>query len=195
MGMTRYGKTTWVKQRIARAERLLVWDIRPEYHTSHGCRLVKTTAELSRALLGAWDGPARISYWGPIGDFQEFAKRAMEWSQIWPATIVIEEICDVTGSGAACGAWGELVRKGLYYGSHVYAITQRPQELDKTTLGNSAVKHTHFFDGLLEQKYIAERVLAGVVTPEEIGRLQKGEWIERRVGHPGVFRGRTSIAA
>lgn len=185
-GASRFGKTHWTLQRLQKPQRLLVWDPRGEYVQPARCQMIRNIPALARTLKEAWDGPGRFAYWGPITDFNAFAELAYVWAQLWPAVIVLEETSDVSSSGKARGAQGELIRKGLYYGTHIYAITQRPQETDKTTWGNASVIHCHHFSLPLDQEYMG-KVLG--VSPEEIGALRKGEWIERHAGKPGVIRG------
>lgn len=187
-GASRWGKTTWVKSRIAQAARALIWDPRGEYPRDvPGCRLVRSLPELARALLDAWDGPVRVALWAPVSDFEGFARRAYEWLQIWPGVVVIEEMHQITSSGKATGALGELIRQGLFYGAHMYAVCQRGQEIDKTTWANATIKHCHFLDLPMDREY-----MAGIlgVTPEVLGALKWGEWIEKRAGRPDVMRGK-----
>lgn len=187
-GTTRYGKTTWIKSRLAHAERLLVWDPRGEYPRDvPGCRLVRSLPELARVLLDAWDGPVKVALWAPVSEFEGFARRAYEWLQLWPGVVIVEEMHQVTSSGKAQGALGELIRQGLYYGGHIYCVCQRPQEIDKTTLAAATVKHTHFLDLPIDQAYLAE--LLGL-APADIGALKWGEWIEKRAGRTGIVRGK-----
>lgn len=186
-GASRFGKTAWVLSRIGKAARLLAWDPRGEYVHAARCTMVRSLPALAKALRDSARSSARIAYWGPMRDFEGFAELAYLWGQLWPAVIVVEEVSDVTSSGGGRGAWGELVRKGLYYGAHLYAVTQRPQETDKTTWGNASVKHCHFLDLPIDREYMG-RVLG--VPAEDIGNLKRLEWIQRRAGSPEVFRGK-----
>ena len=188
-GMTRHGKTAWLQQRIRRAARVLVWDPRGEY-VREKCVWIKSAGELARAVRAAPRAAGRFALWAPLKQFPDFAEIAYLWCQLWPCVAVVEEQADVTSSGAGQGAWGELLRKGLFYGAHIYATTQRPQEVDKTTWGNATVKHCHRLDLPLDCEYMG-RVLG--IAPEEIARLDKLDWIERRAGSPGAFRGRVTF--
>lgn len=186
-GASRWGKTAWVLSRIREAPRLLVWDSRGEYPGAIGCNLFRDIPALARALSETWNGEGRFAFWGPLSDFDAFAALAYNWVQLWPAVVVVEEVSDVTSNGKGKGAWGELIRKGLFYGAHLYAVTQRPQETDKTTWGNATVKHCHFLDLPADCEYMAD-VLG--VEPDALCALKKLEWIERRAGSAEVFRGK-----
>jgi len=185
-GASRFGKTRWVLERIARASRLLVWDPRGEYVRPARCTLVQSIPVLAAALREHAQSEGRFAYFGPVSDFERFCGLAYTWVQLWPAVVVLEEAADATQSGRARYEHGELIRKGLYYGAHLYAITQRPQETDKTTWGNATVKHCHFLDLPIDREYMGA-VLG--VSPEKIGELARGQWIEKRVGVPAHIFG------
>ena len=187
-GASRNWKTGWIKSRLARAERVLIWDPRGEYPGDvPGCLMVRSVPELARVLLDAWDGPVKVALWAPVTEFEKFAKRAYEWLQLWPGVVIVEEMHQVTNSGKATGSLGELIRQGLYYGGHIYAVCQRPQEIDKTTWANATVKHCHYLDTPLDCDYMGG--LLGV-DPGEFAKLKPGDWIEKRAGQREVFRGR-----
>lgn len=185
-GMSRHGKSSWIMSHIKKHFRILVWDPRGEY-TKIGCEMVRSIPELSAKLKTSWTGAGRLSYWGPLRDFDAFCQLGFAWIQLWPAIVVVDEVADVTSSAAGRGAWGELVRKGLFYGAHIYAATTRPQETDKTTWANASVKHCHTMELPTDCEYMA-RVLG--VTPEDLANLPKYDYIERHAGTREVFRGR-----
>lgn len=188
-GTSRFGKTSWVMSRIGKAQRILVWDPRGEYPAAlKGCIMVKSLPELARVLLDAWSGPVKVAYWGPVGDFEEWARNAYEWLQLWPGVVIVEEMHAVTNSSKASGALGELIRQGLFYGGHIYGVCCRGQEIDKTTWNTATIKHCHFQDLALDQQYMAQ--ILGV-TPEQVAALKRGQWIEKRQDTVGpVFGGK-----
>lgn len=177
-GGSRKGKSAWTMQQLAPAPRALVWDPRGEY-TAAGCQLVQDLPTLAGLLKETWDQAGKFCYFGPLADFNAWAELAYLWGQLWPAAIVAEELADVSSSGGGRGAWGELVRKGLFYGSHIYGITQRPQEVDKTLWGNAMIKHCHALELPLDANYMGA-VLG--CDPAEVAALDTLEWIERRSG-------------
>lgn len=179
-GGTRCGKTHHIMELVRPAPRALVWDPRGEY-TAAGCKLVQDIPTLAAALREAEDGEGKFCYWGPIADFQAWSRLAYLWGMLWPSMLVADELADVTSSGGGRGAWGELVRKGLFYGNHIIGITQRPQEVDKTLWGNAMVKHCHRLELPLDAEYMA-KVLG--CTADDVAGLQGYQWIERRAGDP-----------
>jgi len=131
-----------------------------------------------RALvLGS--APARVSYRVPVSrkNFETFCRLAWIWIRSGVGTVVIEELADVTTPAKAPVAWGEIVRKSRGYGATVYALTQRPQEVDKTVQGNAALVHCGMLPDEQDQRYAARRLLS--VEPARVAALRPMQWIER----------------
>lgn len=128
------GKTLHAMRVVAGASRLLVWDSHLEW-SSRGCQAVSSIPELAR--ICSTREPAQLAYTGPISReaFDRFCRVALCWLKLAICTIVVEELSDVSPPGKAPQAWGELVRWSRKLGGTIYAITQRPQESDKTIFG------------------------------------------------------------
>lgn len=188
-GASRHGKTSWVKQRIKDAARLLVLrDPRLEY-LELGCKIIETLPALARTLREC-TGRGRFIYHGPDADFEHVCRLGYLWAQQWPCILVAEEISDVTNPGKAPGGWGDLIRKGLYYGPHIYSVTQRPAECDKTVWGNASCIHTHGFVRQEDREYMARQLGVPVA---EVEALRPFEYLERWAGHQAVTRGAVSL--
>jgi hypothetical protein len=67
---------------------------------------------------------------------------------------------------------------GLGFGCQIYAITQRPQESDKTAYGNATVLHCHQLANPADCRYVARNFLPVAVL--ELAALKPLQWIERR---------------
>lgn len=191
-GTSRFGKTGWVKQATRSAERLLIWDIRGEYRNRDefgwpGCQTAQSVPELARLVKRAGAGKLRLAYWGSLGDFSAFCRIAYLWTQLWPSCTIVEELADVTSPSKAPGTWGELIRKGAYYGHHLYAITQRPAEADKTLWGNAHLIHSHGFVLPRDCAYMAD-VLG--CDPRRISGLKRREYLEREAGSSTITAGK-----
>jgi hypothetical protein len=76
---------------------------------------------------------------------------------------------------------------GLYYGNHIYAVTQRPQEADKTTWHNASMMHFHGFTHPAAQQAAAD--ILGVPL-EMVASLPKYDYLERWQGEKEVIQGR-----
>lgn len=177
-GASRTGKTSWVVDRVSRARRLLVWDSAGEFSDLHRCARVESIAELARLVIpGA--AAKRIGYCVPVTAANFAAWCRLAWVYIRAhaaATVVVEELADVTSPGKAPTYWGELVRKGLRYGPEIYALTQRPAESDKTAVGNASVLHVHQCARVADVKVMADELRVPVA---QVDALQPFEWIER----------------
>ena len=177
-GQSRWGKSHWVKKMIKPAPRLLVWDPRGEY-ISEGLKPIKTLPALAVALAENAKGKARLCYWGSLHDFEGFCDLAYHWGMLWPSVIVLEETADVTSPGKAPNYYGQLLRKGMYYGNHIYVTTQRPQESDKTAWGNASLLHVHGLVSPKDRRYMADYL---GITEDELAALAKYEYYEKPAG-------------
>src|SRR3569623_2110456 len=99
-GSSGSGKSAWVKQRIAKARRVLVWDVDDEYE---GFERITAPAALIEA-------------------FDLWARAAFAWGN---CTAVAEELAGVTTPGKAPPGWHQLVSRGRKRGIEVIGETQR----------------------------------------------------------------------
>lgn len=191
VGSTGSGKTTWVRQRVADDRAILVWDGKAEWGPKWGCKVVTSARDLA-ALVVPSAAPARISYRVPVTreNFATFCSLAWVWCRSRVGSLVAEELADVTTASKAPVGWGEIVRKSRAYGTHVYALTQRPQEVDKTVQGNASIYHCGRMSDALDAKYIARRLLN--CEPQKVEVLKPLDYIERDVRTGAVHSGRVS---
>lgn len=173
-GASRSGKTLWTAQQVARARRLLVWDLLGEWSSRYRCARVATFDELVARI----EQPARLAFHRPgmVEDFETFCRLAFCWLRLAPGALVIEETATVTHAGKAPPAWGDVVRMSLRYGVELYALTQRPAESDKTAFGNASVVHAGRFTLPRDRAAIAEYLDVPVAA---VAALRPLEWIER----------------
>ncbi len=188
-GASRMGKTTFVLDLIKKAKRIIVRDPRGEYGRLKGFDTVSTPEQLAKWCKEKGTGGGKVSFFGGASDFSAFCEIAYAWSQEKECVIIAEELADVSNSGKASGFWGELVRKGLYYGCFIIAIAQRAQEIDNTLRGNATCIHTHGYMLPLDYEFMAN--LIGV-DPLTIKNLKRGEYIQRWQGEKEVKTGTTS---
>lgn len=175
------GKTTWGKQRVRDARRLLVWDGKGiDWGERDRCRVIESPQALRAVLFD--QKPARLSYRVPVSraNFEVFCRLAWVWGRLSPGVIFVDEIADVTTTGKAPQAWGEIARKVRAFGTDVYVTTQRPQEADKTAQGNATIFHCGRMSDADDQKYVARRLLGGVDV-RLVSALRPLQWIERDV--------------
>lgn len=175
------GKTSWVKQRVKSARRLLVWDGKGiDWSERDRCTIVESPFELRSMLFRP--GAIRVSYRVPVSreNFALFCRLAWVWGRLHPGVIIVDEIADVTTTAKAPMEWGEIARKVRAFGTDVYVTTQRPQEADKTAQGNASLFHCGRMSDADDQKYIARRLLGGVDV-RLVSALLPLQWIERDV--------------
>lgn len=186
-GPTRWGKSAWLKERIYKAPRILVRDPRNEYKTDGVTDIsVTTISELAGVLREIGTGEGRVSFFGSDADFLDWCTLSYLWSQLWPAVIVAEEISSCTSAGKAPKEFGDLVRMGLYYGSHIYSVSQYPAQTDTTFWINASMIHCHGFFHDTAAAYMS-RVMG--VEKDLILNLEKYHFIERWAGEKELITG------
>lgn len=144
-GASRSGKSAWVKHRLADYSRILVWDVKGEYK---GVNFRPTTkAHLAQCIKALSGQAGAVAYTaGKLSEFDYFCRAAQAWIKSHylagkSCALVIEETADVTTPSKAPDAYGILLRRYLAYGVDIFAITQRPAESDKTSIGNASQVH------------------------------------------------------
>lgn len=179
IGASRSAKTEWVVREVAPAPRLLLWDYKGEWRR-YRCRRVATFAELAQCVRPG--APAERIAFNTVGMsdrrlFEVWCRFAFVWLRADMGTLVIEETSSVTTPSKAPPAYGDILRMGLGFGCDIYAITQRPQESDKTAYGNATVLHVHQLATRGDRAYVVKNFMD--VDPVELEQLQPGQWIER----------------
>lgn len=170
-GSSGSGKSAWTKQQISKAARLIVWDIDDEYGEIRGIQTFSNLGELARAVRNAKKGKFR--YIGAFADFDTFCKIVFAWGG---CVCVVEELAGVTTPAKAPVGWHTLVSRGRKRGIHIYAITQRPSESDKTIMGNASMFHAGRMNRAGDRVYMAKEM---DIPIEDINALQNLEFIEK----------------
>jgi len=176
IGATRSGKTYWTEQQLKRFKRIIVWDIKHDKREFKGFIRCTDKAELVKHCAMNRRGPLKITFSGHVSDFEFFCRLVYVWAQDAPCAIVVDELSDVTTISKAPPAWGMIIRKVLCTGSDVFAITQRPAEIDKTTVGNATIFHVHRMSRAKDRKYIAEEMDINV---NRVNALSDRDYIEK----------------
>lgn len=191
VGASRSGKTERAKAELVRHKCVLVWDIEGKYD----CTLrVRSQAALIKAVKALAGKKAVIAFTGKLTDFDYFCRCAFVYVQLCEqvgkrSAVVFEETADVTTPGKAPEGYGILLRRGLKYGADLFAITQRPAESDKTSIGNSSVLHICRMATPRDREYMAKAsgvpltVLQGLRANQDAGAFDfvtvdtgRGEW-------------------
>lgn len=159
LGGSGSGKTRWLTKlpAIKQSPRCFIWD--PE--TDHRAIHCHNRNDFKRQTLAALQSgkPFRIAYVPARPTADEF-----DWfcGLVWQTldgniktSLIVEEVADVTNSGKAAGYWGEILRKARKYYCTVYVISQRPQEVDKTTVSMCPFKWCGILNNQLDRKAVA----------------------------------------
>src|SRR5688572_1381053 len=140
-GASRSGKSSLVMLETRDALPLLVWDVEGQWSAMRQveeCSLPDLVTRTRAGVFGRWS----ITLAPTAENFSDFCTVAFCWARLVPAaTVVVEELADVTQPGKAPSAWGMLVRRGLKYGCSIWAITNAPAESDKTVIRNAGRKY------------------------------------------------------
>lgn len=157
-GSSGSGKTAWTIQHIKNHPRVLAWDPEGEFAEKPGFTRVNPKQLVTVAASGV---TGRFSFVPPKGsaDFDFWARAAWCYAQTpGEKTVIADETSDVTHTGKASGAWGQIIRRGRKHGATVIGITQRPAESDKTIVGNASLIHVCAMWEAHDQEYMAKRL-------------------------------------
>jgi hypothetical protein len=172
-GASRCGKTTKVARAVKGARRIMAWDPEAQWCELRGWVKVTTKAQLLE--YAQKPGPYKVAYvaGGDLkAEFDFWAGCVMYAGRYCgPLSCVAEELADVTTPAKAPGNWGILLRRGLKRGIHIYAISQRWAEADKTAIGN-ATEYWCFSMGGDDIEYMARKTRIPVPELEALGKLE-----------------------
>ena len=181
-GASRSGKSWLTAQRIKLHKNVLVWDAVGEFAESFKCRRIDLSTARTVAARGA-SGRFAVDCLVTPENFDLFCRCAWLWLRVMAhrgerVTLVVEELADVTPPGKAPAAWGEIIRKSLRLDAHIYAMTQRPAESDKTVMGNATVLRCHSMARADDRRAMAREL---DVDQSVIDRLDfsKYQYVER----------------
>ena len=173
-GASQCGKTHWVKQDIKRrkCKRIIAWDPEDQWSQLPGMQRITSARALIEAVKKP--GPCMLSFvaGGDLREGFDHWAGCVFYAGMYVAgfdAVIAEELSDVSNAGKAPKNWGMLIRRGLKRGHHIYAISQRWAEADKTCMGNAS-KFVIFRQSLAtDAAYLAQRTR---VPLAEIDKLQ-----------------------
>lgn len=158
IGVSRSGKSVWLKEAIKDDQRVIAFDPKGEYYMGMGYWPCRTRAELIAALRAS-TGAAKICYLQhDKKEFDFFCDAAFNWNRLARCTIIAEELGNTTNCGKASGHWGRLISQGLAYAPKVIGTVQRGQEVDKSIINNASFLHICRHSTSKDQKYIADQL-------------------------------------
>lgn len=175
IGASGSGKSLWVKQHLARPpKRLMVWDTMAEYK-----QLGLQTDKL-RDVIQAVRAPAFVSVFVPSSDPKQRAAQFDRWCAagfaVGTATLVIEELSNVTKAGWSPAGWLRVVTQGRHRGLSVIGTTQRPQLVDKTFLDNATTIRVGRLNTATGRRTMADML---DTSADQLAQLLPLEWISK----------------
>lgn len=209
LGSTESGKSTYVKQTLARRipPRLLVWDHKHEYRPGgDGCdhlgkllpriRSIERLGELAAALEAAGPRGKFAIAFCPSGipevrvdQFNAICAMALLAGDL---LLVVEELKFVTRPTFAPPWWAELTGTGRDQGVRVIATSQRPAAIDKDFLGNCTLIHTGRLSFSDDVDVVAKNMRLDKAGKAELAGLLSWEWLQRDMKTQELRRGRVS---
>lgn len=196
VGSSGSGKTTGVKQVgvIKATDQVALFDPYNDYETLCGREVRRYTslAKFARALFAARTAKAsrgfKIAYSPKDG---ANAKNLEAFSKvIWgagngdskkPLKVIFEELAKcVNTSGAARGAFGEILTGGRKFGLHAICIFQRGQEVPKTVMGQCSIKWVGRQERKKDAVYLADELDLPV---DNIIKLPRYHYLMKTANH------------
>lgn len=188
-GTTGSGKTYQLQNHPAWkvCQRVLIWDPEESYKVKYRIKDDEALKAFYHKNLG-YSGKFVIGF-SPQNlteeSFELFCQIAWRWGHASnPLLVIVEELADVARIGKASPFWGQLARKGRKYGTVILYASQKPQEVDKTIVDQSAVLATGMLKTKAPRKCMAELL---DVSYDEIAALKEKDFIFRRGAEDAVL--------
>ncbi|MEI8706693.1 ATP-binding protein [Pseudoalteromonas sp. B62] len=182
VGASGSGKSAFLREKVDfKQERIIAWDPDEDYSLPR----IRTMAAFEKLVKKCGFGPIRcaLTVRPTEENFEKWAALVFAiCHQAAPMDILADEIADVTRVGKAPPNWGELCRKVRKYGGRLLAITQRPQESDKTILNQVEFMWCGALKSAASYKYMAAEMgvtVQQLQTINNIHRKQIQYWIRK----------------
>lgn len=180
MGSTGAGKSTYVKQSLARANprRLIIWDPMREYNK---LAMVGGVHTALNDLVAACEKNSKFRVtFRPSPDDKVRAQQfnvvcALAYA-LGDLTFVVEELRFVTTPSRAPLRWAECTLTGRHKGLRIIGTSQRPASIDKDFLSNATLIRTGLLTFPDDVKAVADCMQ---VSREDVAALLPLEWIEK----------------
>lgn len=182
IGASGSGKSTFLRKNpdIKNAKRILAWDPDTDHRLIHARNITAFRSACAKAGFGQIR--LGLTVRPTVEAFGQFAGVAFAMCHgKAPLFVIVEELADVTTPAKAAPEWGELCRRGRKYGAIIAATSQRPQEIDKTVLGQADT----IWCGRLKTERDA-RYMSGIigVSVDEIKSLKPLEYYVKQGCNP-----------
>ncbi|WP_462172010.1 ATP-binding protein [Pseudoalteromonas xiamenensis] len=182
VGASGSGKSAFLREKIDfKQPRIIAWDPEEDYQLP---RIRSIKAFLALAKKTGF-GPIRVAVTVQPNEenFERWAGIVFELCHAAaPMTILADEIADVTRVSKASPYWGQLCRKVRKYAGRLCAITQRPQEADKTIMNQVEYTWCGALKTQASAKYMAAEMGISVQELQDIKNIPRKQiqyWIRK----------------
>lgn len=186
------GKTTYAKKWYAKHARVVFWD--PDgSHAARGVTYADNLKAFIRGLAtGSRRGRCRLAY-APVQateeEYQRFCHAIfMVMDCRYPMTVITEELQEVTGSGGAREWHNTLLTRSRKYGLTLCYLSNRPQQIDKTTCAQTEHKVTGQLarradiDAMAKEMDVTSAEISGLLEANGPEPRKKLHFVERLPG-------------
>lgn len=180
IGASGSGKSSFLRKQVNfKQKRIIAWDPEEDYKLPR----VRSMADFKKLCIKAGFGAIRVAVTvEPTEEnFELFAQLAFAIAHAKaPMMILCDEIADVTRVSKASFHWGQLCRKVRKYGGTLCAITQRPQECDKTIFNQVRFKWCGALGSQASYKSMADEMdvpVAELKNLDNIEQVQVQYWL------------------
>jgi len=185
IGASGSGKSSYLRKEVDfKQKRIIAWDPDEDFKLPRIRDLKTFYSHCKKAGFG----PIRVALTiEPTEEnFEKFAGVAFALCHASaPMDILADEIADVTRVGKATPNWGQLCRKCRKYGGRIAAITQRPQEADKTIFNQAKFKWCGALGSERSYKTMSDEMgvtVQELKSLENIEKVQVQYWLKEGTG-------------
>lgn len=167
LGAPGTGKSHYTKAEIAKAKRLMVWDLEDEYQELTALSLKELTHQLHQAGKGSFKFryiPSTDEKKRQV-EFDLFCRLAMAIGNV---LLIVEELRFVTQPSRAPAGWAGITLRGRKRGVKVIGTSQRPASIDKDFLGSATLIRCGALNYPEDRKAVA--MVMGI-SPDDVAGL------------------------
>jgi hypothetical protein len=185
IGASGSGKSAYLRDKIDfKQKRIIAWDPDEDFKLPRVRSLKVFIALCKKSGFGGIRAALTIE---PTEEnFEKFAQLAFALCHCKaPMTILADEIADVTRVSKASPHWGQLCRKVRKYGGVLCAITQRPQEADKTIFNQAKYKWCGALGSQSSYKTMSDEMGVSIGELKALDNIEQKQiqyWIKEGTG-------------
>jgi len=173
IGASGSGKSAFLRETIDfKCDRIIAWDPDEDFKLPR----VRDMATFEKLVKKCGFGKIRVALTATPTEenFEQWAGLVFAICHAAaPMEILADEIADVTRVAKASPHWGQLCRKVRKYGGRISAITQRPQEADKTIFNQAHIKWVGALSSAKAYKAMSDEMDLSVIELKALNNIHK----------------------